>query len=156
MAAQRRYAATLRRALVDAGFDDVPPSGARMIGVLARRRGPSTLVELSDELDVTRQAASQLAETLVAGRYCERLPAPEDGRKILLHLTERGFAVAKELRAQIMRVERVLAESVGDDDLTATRRTLEALGRIDATSSTASFDEPDSTPAGLGRSVVAG
>jgi DNA-binding MarR family transcriptional regulator len=129
--AQRRCAASIRQALVLAGFDDVPPSGARMIGAVARRRSPCTLVELSEELSITRQAASQLAEHLVSTGYCVRSPVPEDGRKILVDLSARGWAVAKELRRQSALVERTLGDLVGPRDLVATRRTLEILGEVD-------------------------
>ncbi|MGH3713121.1 MAG: MarR family winged helix-turn-helix transcriptional regulator [Micromonosporaceae bacterium] len=91
----------LSGALVDAihsgvvarGFDDVRPAHgfafARLSGAGA------TVSELAGHLGVTRQAASQLVEELVAKGYVRRQPHPADARARLVVLTDRGVACTR-------------------------------------------------------------
>ena len=90
--ARRAYANVVRAALAEAGFDDMPRNGAY---VLARVYGDSTaLVGLAKGLGISKQAVSQLIDTMVMRGYLDRTPDPEDRRRMLLTLTARGEAAA--------------------------------------------------------------
>lgn len=102
-------AATLRVAaqLVDGvqaglarrGFDDVRPVHGFTFAAVTS--GDTTTAGLAAALSITKQAAAQLVDHLVARGYLTRLPDPRDGRAQLLVLTARGRActAAAELAA---------------------------------------------------------
>jgi DNA-binding MarR family transcriptional regulator len=127
-AARRTYTAAIRTALFDAGFDDMPRSGGSVIGRIARQG--RNLRDVAGELAVSKQAASQLVDTLVARGYVERAPDPDDRRRVTIGLTERGRAAAAEIRAAIDRVDAELATKVSGDDLATTRATLGILAEM--------------------------
>jgi DNA-binding MarR family transcriptional regulator len=95
------------RALVDGvsagvrarGFTDLRPAH----GFAFTRLAPdgATITELAEHLDVTRQAAAQLADELVTKGYVERRPHPEDARARLIVLTEKGWACTRAAEAAI-------------------------------------------------------
>lgn len=76
--------------VVSAGFPDVTPLHGFAFARIAE--GDTTAGELAGHLGVSKQAAAQLTERLVAGGYVERSPHPGDHRARLLKLTERGHA----------------------------------------------------------------
>jgi DNA-binding MarR family transcriptional regulator len=95
------------RALVDGisagvrarGFDDVRPAHGFAFTRLAA--GGATVTELAEHLDVTRQAAAQLADELVAKGYVRREPHPADARARLITLTSKGWACTRAAEAAI-------------------------------------------------------
>jgi DNA-binding MarR family transcriptional regulator len=106
-------AATLRVAaqLVDGiqaglaarGFLDIRPVHGFAFAVLSGTE--STTTELATELGVTKQAAGQLVDHLVARGYLIRRPDPRDGRAQLLVMTARGracTAAAEQAAAEVM------------------------------------------------------
>ncbi|WP_430780015.1 MarR family winged helix-turn-helix transcriptional regulator [Actinoplanes sp. G11-F43] len=89
------------RALVDgidagvreAGFTDVRPAHGY---AFARLSGTgATVTELAEHLEITKQAASQMAEELIGKGYVKRTPHPTDARARLLVLTEKGHACTR-------------------------------------------------------------
>jgi DNA-binding MarR family transcriptional regulator len=91
--ARKAYGNSIRQAFADAGFDDVPRNGAF---VLARVHGDSCVVaDLTRELGISKQAVSQLIDTLVMRGYLGRTPDTGDRRRMLLTLTPRGEAAAR-------------------------------------------------------------
>ncbi|HVB94762.1 MAG TPA: MarR family transcriptional regulator [Acidimicrobiales bacterium] len=124
-AARRTYTTAIRSALIDAGFDDVPRSGGAVLGRIAR--SGRNLGDVAGELAVSKQAASQLIDTLVTRDYVERAPDPDDRRRVTVGLTDRGRAAAAVIRQAIERVDAALATRVGADDLARTRAVLRTI-----------------------------
>ncbi|MGH3403916.1 MAG: MarR family winged helix-turn-helix transcriptional regulator [Streptosporangiaceae bacterium] len=114
--------------LAAAGFDDLPRNGPFVLGGMIRQGGSA--VELIRGLGVTRQAASQLIDTLVLRGYLSRGINPDDRRRMNIVLTERGRAAAAAIRAGIDEVEAELAGALSPDELAGLRAGLAALGRI--------------------------
>jgi DNA-binding MarR family transcriptional regulator len=129
------YGAAMRRALNDAGYDDIPGNGLYVIGGLALDRDDIPLGQLIREMRLSKQAAGQLVDTLVTRGYLERSIDKDDRRKLTVTLTERGRAAAAAQRAAREKVDADLLAKVGRDDLDRTRRTLAVL--IDM------IDDPD-------------
>lgn len=123
-AARRTYTAAIRAGLIEAGLDDVPRSGASVLGRIARR---GNLSDVAGELAVSKQAASQLVDTLVTRGYVERTPDPDDRRRVTVGLTDRGRAAATEVRKAIDRVDAELATRVSQQDLARARSVLGAM-----------------------------
>ena len=95
------------RALVDGvdagvrarGFDDVRPAHGFAFTRLSA--GGATITQLAEHLDVTRQAAAQLVDELIAKGYVERQPHPRDARARLIVLTSKGWACTRAAEAAI-------------------------------------------------------
>lgn len=128
-AARRTYGTNIRRALAQAGFDDVPRNGLFVIGAIARMGAP--LSEIIEQLGVSKQAAGQLVDTLVLRGYLERSIDPDDRRRLRITLTERGQAAGTIIRATVDEVDAALVARVGAEDLARTRATLAALVTAD-------------------------
>lgn len=125
--ARTTYGAAMRRALAQAGYDDIPRNGLYVIGGLALGAGDVPLGQLVRELGVSKQAAGQLVDTLVLRGYLERKADEEDRRKLTVTLTERGRAAAAAQGAARQRIDAELLARVGRADISRTRRTLAVL-----------------------------
>ena len=127
-AARGAYANAIRNRLADAGLDDLPRNGPYVLGGMANRRG--SVVDLIRELDVTKQAASQLIDTLVVRGYLSRETDPVDRRRLSISLTDRGYAAAAAIGAGVHDVDVELAQACGPRQLAGFRTALEALQQI--------------------------
>lgn len=83
------------------GWTDVRPAFGFVL--LAARDQPTSVTELASLMGTTKQAASKLVDTMVAGGYVQRRVGAEDGRQRPVGLTSRG----KDL---LRSVERIYAE----------------------------------------------
>jgi DNA-binding MarR family transcriptional regulator len=104
------------------GFDDVRPAH----GFAFVRLAPSgaTVSELAAHLGVTRQAAAQLVDELVAKGYVVRRPHPGDGRAQLIVLTERGWACTTAATQAAGDTVRSWRNALGEKRLRALRADL--------------------------------
>jgi DNA-binding MarR family transcriptional regulator len=129
-AARMTYGSAIRRALEEAGYDDVPRNGSYVIGGIARTGAP--LGTIIWGLGVSKQAAGQLVDTLVARGYLDRSVNPDDRRRLTVTLTERGRAAASVIRTAVERIEAAVVDAVGPESVTRARQTLQALIDIGA------------------------
>jgi DNA-binding MarR family transcriptional regulator len=125
--ARTTYGFAMRRALAEAGFDDVPRNGLYIIGGLALGAGDVPLGQLVRELRISKQAAGQLVDTLVARGYLERAVDPADRRRLTIALTERGRAAAAVQTTARERVDRDLTARIGAEDVERMRCGLATL-----------------------------
>ena len=131
-AARRAYGSAVRQAFTDAGFGDMPRNGAY---VLARvYDDDARFGRLSRELGISKQAVSQLIDTMVMRGYLERSPDGEDRRRMLLHLTPRGQAAATVSWEAATAVDEELLSRLSADGVAALRSGLMALCEIGAES----------------------
>jgi DNA-binding MarR family transcriptional regulator len=115
------------RALVDGvsagvqarGFEDLRPAHGFAFTRLSA--GGATITELAEHLDVTRQAAAQLVDELVAKGYVERRPHPRDARARLIVLTDKGWACTRAAEAAIADTLRSWESILGPQRLLALR-----------------------------------
>jgi len=128
--ARSTYGMAMRKALAEAGYDDIPRNGLYLIGGLALGAGDIPLGQLIKELRVSKQAAGQLVDTLVLRGYLERTTDAEDRRKLTVTLTERGRAAAGAQALAREKIDAELIASVGAEDVLRTRRTLAVLADI--------------------------
>ncbi len=125
--ARTTYGAAMRRALAEAGYDDIPGNGLYVIGGLALGREDIPLGQLIRELRISKQGAGQLVDTLVTRGYLERAMDKEDRRKLTVTLTQRGREAAAVQAAAREKVDANLLAAVGAEDIERTRRTLATL-----------------------------
>jgi DNA-binding MarR family transcriptional regulator len=124
-AARSTYGRAIRGALEAAGCDDVPRNGLFAIGAIAGTG--MQLSEIIGRLSLSKQAAGQLVDTLVVRGYLERSVDPEDRRRLLVHLTDRGQAAGVVIGSAVDRIEAALVARLGADHVRHTRVTLAAL-----------------------------
>lgn len=121
------YGAAMRRALEEAGYEDIPKNGMYVIGGLALGAGGLPLGQLVKELGVSKQAAGQLVDMLVLRGYIDRTVDFEDRRKLTVALTERGRAAAAIQKDIVKKIDDELVARVGKEEILRARRVLAAL-----------------------------
>lgn len=127
-AARKAYGNAVRDAFFDAGFDDIPRNGAY---VLARSyEDTSPLGRLTRELGISKQAVSQLIDTMVMRGYLERTADTEDRRRMLITLTARGQAAAQVSWEAASEVDAELARCLTPDGVQALRAGLAVLAEM--------------------------
>jgi DNA-binding MarR family transcriptional regulator len=114
--------------LAEAGCDDLPQNGPFVLGGMANHG--ASAVDMIRGLGVTRQAASQLIDTLVVRGYLSREVNPADRRRLNIELTDRGRAAAEAIAAAIGQVDEELATMITPAELAGLRAGLTALTKI--------------------------
>ncbi|HTX46075.1 MAG TPA: MarR family winged helix-turn-helix transcriptional regulator [Solirubrobacteraceae bacterium] len=131
--ARDAYRDAVRRALADAGCDDIPRNGAFVLsGLAAFESDFSPQADVVASLGLSKQGASQLIDALVLRGYVERRIDPEDRRRMGVRLTPRGRRAATAIRAAIDEVEAAVTELITADQLQALRAGLAAFTEIGA------------------------
>jgi DNA-binding MarR family transcriptional regulator len=127
-AARGSYGHAIRAHLAAVGFDDLPRNGAHVLGGIVNHGGSAS--GLVRELGVSKQAASQLIDTLVVRGYLRREADPDDRRRVTIDATERGRAAAAAVRAGVQQIEAQLAAAISPAQLAGMRAGLTALCTI--------------------------
>jgi DNA-binding MarR family transcriptional regulator len=127
-AARGSYAHAINANLEAAGYGDLPRNGAFVLGGMGNHGG--TAVDMIRGLGVSKQAASQLIDTLVLRGYLTRDVNPDDRRRMTIALTDRGRAAAAAVRTGVKTIDAELARMITPDELAGLRAGLEALGHI--------------------------
>ncbi|MFT3866620.1 MAG: MarR family transcriptional regulator [Solirubrobacterales bacterium] len=122
------YGRAIRKGYAEAGFDDIPKLGPRLLGGIFRFGGSvGSAGDVARDFGVSKQAASKLIDTLVIRGYLERGVDPEDRRRLTLELTERGRAAAEVSWKATDAVDRALETAVGAAAIRQLRETVGAL-----------------------------
>jgi DNA-binding MarR family transcriptional regulator len=125
--ARTTYGKAMRKALEEAGYDDIPANGLYIIGRMAMREGNITIGELVKELGITKQGAGQVVDQLVMRGYLTRTVDESDRRQLIVELTGRGRAAAAAQAEGRERIDAELVARIGEDDVRAARRALGTL-----------------------------
>lgn len=128
-AARGSYARSVRQSLADDGYDDVPRNGAFVLAGLDR----SSASAVQESLGITKQAASQLIDTLVLRGYLQRHPHPTDRRRTELELTHRGHGAAVAVRRGVGSVDHTLSQHLSTEARRELRAALTLLADMDTT-----------------------
>jgi DNA-binding MarR family transcriptional regulator len=123
--ARGAFSFSVRSELLVGGFEDLPANGPYVLGGMANRQLDAS--QVIRELGVSKQAASQLVDTLVVRGYLTRQADPSDRRKMNLQLTDRGRAAAAAVRAGVAAVDAALTERLSEEELRGLRRGLVEL-----------------------------
>jgi DNA-binding MarR family transcriptional regulator len=142
-AARGSYAQVIERHLAAAGYDDLPRNGSFVLGGMVNHGGSAA--DMIRGLGVTKQAASQLIDTLVLRGYLTREVNPDDRRRMTIGLTDRGRAAAAAIRGAVREVDAELAQMISPAELAGLRAGLTALAKL-----------KERDPAGLGGSAPQG
>ncbi|MGH3181248.1 MAG: MarR family transcriptional regulator [Streptosporangiaceae bacterium] len=126
--ARGAYAQSIRAQLQLSGINDLPRNGAFVLAGIDTSGGPRQ--DLPSELGVTKQAVSQVIDVLVNRGYLERRPDPDDRRRVVLELTDRGRKVVEAVLRGVAAVDRQLQERVSPEQIEGMRSALIALTQI--------------------------
>jgi DNA-binding MarR family transcriptional regulator len=129
LAARATYGTVIRRALSDAGFNDVPRNGGYVLAAIAQPE--AALQEIIARLGASKQTAGQLVDALAARGYVERNVDAGDRRRATVRLTQRGQAAVAVIRAAVGRVDVMLIAAVSTEYAEHARSALVALAQID-------------------------
>jgi hypothetical protein len=121
--ARRTYGAAIRRALHDAGFDDIPRRGMWIIGGIARN-GPLDRTSWRRSGPSREARREQLVDTLLERGYVD---AEGSGP---LRLTPRGESAAAASAAAVAKVDAALVEHASAADVATLRRVLGTLADL--------------------------
>lgn len=139
--------AVLARILLDlhkAGFTDLVPAHLAVLRYPGpENRRPS---ELAADARMTKQAMNYLLGQTQQLGYLTRDDDPEDQRFKRVHLTERGHAAARAIRATVAQIESELEQQLGPAQLDQLRQ---LLIQLNATSFVREFHQRP--PATTGR-----
>lgn len=127
-AARASYSSAIRSSLRAAGIDDLPRNGPFVLGGMGNRGGSAA--DMIGGLGVTKQAASQLIDTLVERGYLTRVPNADDRRRVTIELTDRGRTAAAAVRAGVESVDAELATMITPRQQAGMRAGLLALAEI--------------------------
>jgi DNA-binding MarR family transcriptional regulator len=123
--ARRAYGNAVRAALSESGFDDMPRNGAYLLARVYD--GRYAVADLTRGLGISKQAVSQLIDTMVTRGYIERKPDADDRRRMQLTLTPRGEAAATVSWQAATRTDEELERRLSAAGVDALRHGLIAL-----------------------------
>ena len=103
----------MKDALEAQDYRPIPQTAFWFTIELARR--PGTVGDLARRLEMTKQAASRLADQLVALGYCDRERSETNRRQVLLSATPEGQGAAMVLLAAIQKVDASMLASLDKD-----------------------------------------
>jgi DNA-binding MarR family transcriptional regulator len=119
------YRAVTERLLEDmrkAGIAGMRPAYGYVIRAVAAEE--PTLNRLAELLDITKQAASKLAQQMVRGGFLVQAVDPQDRRQIRLRLGAKGRRVREQALATSATVERELRRAAGGAAVDGLRQAL--------------------------------
>ncbi len=140
-AARGAYGGAVRRRLAEGGFDDLPANGPYVLGGMANQGANAGA--LVRQLGVSKQAASQLIDTLVLRGYLTRQIDAEDRRRMVIELTDRGRSAAAAVRAGVEDVDEELVSLLSPKALDGLYAGLVALTDIRERAESAVLEDLD-------------
>jgi DNA-binding MarR family transcriptional regulator len=123
--ARTTYGEAMRKALAVVGCEDMPRSGMYVVGALSH--GDLKLGTIITQMGVSKQAGGQLVDALVQRGYVERAVDPEDRRRFVLTLTDRGRRAAAAQAIARDAIDEELVERLGEDKVMHAREVLGTL-----------------------------
>ena len=111
--------------LAERGYEDVRP--VHDFALTAVLSGADSASELGRRMSITKQSAARMIAVLEERGFVAREPDPDDGRRVRLHVTERGLAMRREGEAIFDEMRGQWEKQVGADTL---RRVEDALRRL--------------------------
>lgn len=123
--ARLAYRNAVRGAFAEAGFDDMPRNGGYLLARVYD--GRYAMADLTRGLGISKQAVSQLVDTMVARGYIDRRPDAADPRRVDLAITPRGEAAGTVSWQAATRVDEELERRLSADGVAALRHGLIVL-----------------------------
>lgn len=104
------------------GYEHVTPAMSRLFGLMKRQ--PIGISVLARQLAISRQAVHKLVNEAVRMDLVELVDSPEDKRVKLVGFTSHGFAMSAAATRNLEKIEKDLAERIGQENLDTLKRLL--------------------------------
>jgi DNA-binding MarR family transcriptional regulator len=127
------YRDAVRQALEAAGCDDIPRNAVFVLADLDPSAAEPTFSSQADvvgSLGLSKQAASQLIDTLVLRDYLERRNDPVDRRRMEVRLTARGRRASIAIHNAVDAIDTKIANLITTEELDGFRAGLAAYEMI--------------------------
>jgi DNA-binding MarR family transcriptional regulator len=106
--------------------EGVPVEQWRILKVLSDGRGHS-MGELAEAVLLNHPTLTKMIDRMVSDALVYRAQDPEDRRRVLMFISDRGRVLCRRLNSLAVRQEEHLAESYGDKATNELKRLLENL-----------------------------
>jgi DNA-binding MarR family transcriptional regulator len=93
------------------GITDILPAHGRALAALYEAQGPIPIKEVTESTGRVKSTMTVMIKTLEKNGYVTRTPCPDDGRSVLVSLTERG----RELFPAFREISKLLIDTVYGD-----------------------------------------
>jgi len=121
-------ASRLTRLVMRSGSRDLTRTEAGLLGTLVD--GPRRVTELAETEALAQPTVTQLVDKLAKRGLVARDRSPDDGRVVLVTVTDEGSRQLAATRAVNRELVRELVEDLDDEDLQSLARATEVLGRL--------------------------
>ena len=121
-------ASRFTRLVMRSGARDLTRTEAGLLATLLD--GPRRVTELAETEALAQPTVTQLLDKLVRRGLVVRRKSPDDGRVVLVSITEDGAAQLASTRAVNRELVRALVADLADEDLQALARATEVLGLL--------------------------
>jgi len=118
--------------LRDAGIEF--PSRAVSAVLLIGERGKISAAEIADTLRQPHQLTTQRIELLIEAGVLDRLDDPQDGRRKILQLTDKGQKQFKQLKTRLAEADRAFAALYKEIRCDLSRKTQQAIEALSQSS----------------------
>lgn len=123
--ARTTHVLAIRKHLAASGIGDMPRDGVFAMAVI--RDSDASAGDIGRRMGLSKQAVSQLLDTLVMRGYVERSADAVDRRRVKLKLTALGARASSLCRDVVDRIEQQLVQKLGARYVEHTRDTLAVL-----------------------------
>jgi len=121
-------ASRFTRLVMRQGTRELTRTEAGLLGTLLDR--PRRITELAETEALAQPTVTQLVDKLVKRGLVVREKSPDDGRVVLVSVTQEGAAQLETARATNRALVRSLVTDLPDDDLQALARATEVLAEL--------------------------
>ena len=90
-------------------------TGFTLLSVDPQNGTPST--SLGPKMGMEATSLSRILKTLESMRLIERLPNPNDGRGVLIHLTDSGLKNREEVKQNVLKFNNVIKNEISEEKL---------------------------------------
>ena len=90
-------------------------TGFTLLSVDPLNGTPSTA--LGPKMGMEATSLSRILKTLESMRLIERLPNPNDGRGVLIHLTDSGLKNREEVKQNVLKFNNVIKNEISEEKL---------------------------------------
>jgi len=102
--------------------------GFTLLSIDSKKGTPSTA--LGPRMGMESTSLSRILKTIEERGYIERKPNPNDGRGVLIHLTELGIEKREGSKEVVMRFNEVVKKHLNEKDLEGFFKTSETINKL--------------------------
>mgnify|MGYP000680780579 FL=1 len=103
-------------------------TGFALLSIDREKGTPSTA--LGPKMGMEATSLSRTLKSLEEKKLIERKPNPDDGRSVLIYLTERGKVNRDASRVAVLKFNQVIKDDIGDESFENFHNTIEKINNL--------------------------